>query len=129
MPRTAPQPAPPPVPSSTHSDLPVPRRGRTAVSMFPNNISNVDPTDYMWVKSHSNHTLCHKVASDVQPTRALFWIVGDIDSHCQILRYLVGKYPPLRFDQLVPERAPEDWTLQSIYCSGPLLDTPGLAAT
>ncbi|KAN0068388.1 hypothetical protein V8E54_013584 [Elaphomyces granulatus] len=30
----------------------------------------------------SNHTLCHKVASDVQPTRALFWIVGDIDSHC-----------------------------------------------
>ena len=82
MPRTAPQPAPPPVPSSTHSDLPVPRRGRTAVSMFPNNISNVDPTDYMWVKSHSNHTLCHKVASDVQPTRALFWIVGDIDSHC-----------------------------------------------
>jgi hypothetical protein len=50
--------------------------------MFTNNIINVDPTNYMWVKSHSNHTLCHKVAPDVQPTRALLWIVGDIDSHC-----------------------------------------------
>jgi hypothetical protein len=50
--------------------------------MFANNITNVDPTNYVWVKSHSNHTLCHKVASDVQPTRALLWIVGDIDSHC-----------------------------------------------
>jgi len=54
-------------------------RGRDAVAAFPNNISNYNPTNYMWVQSSSNHTLCHK--SPGRPKEALFWLVGDIDTH------------------------------------------------
>ncbi|KAN0070005.1 hypothetical protein V8E54_011586 [Elaphomyces granulatus] len=29
----------------------------------------------------SNYSLCHKTTGHVQPTQALLWIIGDIDSH------------------------------------------------
>jgi hypothetical protein len=31
-------------------------RGRLAVASFPNNIDNIDPTNYTWVKNFSNVT-------------------------------------------------------------------------
>lgn len=44
-------------------------RGRDAVSSFPNNVVNLDPSKYMWMKSNSNYTLCHKAPPHVEPTR------------------------------------------------------------
>src|SRR5882762_2359701 len=55
-------------------------QGRQAMASFPNNITNIDPADYMWVKDNSIHTLCHKAPLDVEPTQALLWLVGDIDT-------------------------------------------------
>jgi hypothetical protein len=72
-----PPPAPVPAPVESISRP----RGRRAVSAFANNIVNIDPTNYMWVKNNSNYTLCHKESAHTQPTRALLWIVGDVDSH------------------------------------------------
>ena len=54
-------------------------RGRDAIAAFPNNITNIDPNHYRWVPSSSNHTLCHKGSG--LPKEALFWLVGDIDTH------------------------------------------------
>src|SRR5882724_7002513 len=34
-------------------------QGRGAVASFPNNITNIDPANYTWVKGSSNYTLCH----------------------------------------------------------------------
>jgi hypothetical protein len=54
--------------------------GRQAIATFPNNITNIDPANYMWVKDNSIYTLCHKAPLDVEPTQALLWLVGDIMS-------------------------------------------------
>lgn len=54
-------------------------RGRDAIAFFPNNIANINPTDYTWVNDSSNYTLCHNTPGD--PTQALLWLVGDIDRH------------------------------------------------
>ncbi|KAN0076497.1 hypothetical protein V8E54_006639 [Elaphomyces granulatus] len=42
--------------------------GRQAIATFPNNITNIDPATYMWAPL------------DVEPTRALLWLVGDIEA-------------------------------------------------
>src|SRR6516162_3088466 len=57
---------------------PVQPQGRDAIATFSNNIINIKPANYMWVKKFSNHRLCHK---GPEPTQALLWLVGDIDSH------------------------------------------------
>ena len=54
-------------------------QGRDAFASFPNNITNINPADYTWVKGSSNYTLCHKTLEE--PIQALLWFVGDIDRH------------------------------------------------
>jgi hypothetical protein len=54
-------------------------QGTKAFAAFPNNLLNINPTQYMWVKRGSNYTLCHKGSE--QPRQARLWIVGDIDCH------------------------------------------------
>jgi hypothetical protein len=56
-------------------------QGRLAVNTFQNNIVKIDAANYVWLKTLSNYWPCHKGISAVQPTQALLWIVGDIDSH------------------------------------------------
>jgi len=54
-------------------------RGRDAIASFPNNITNINPANYTWIKGSSNYTLCHKASGE--PRQALLWFVGEIDSH------------------------------------------------
>ena len=54
-------------------------RGRDAIASFPNNVTNINPANYTWVKGSSNYTLCHDASSE--PTQALLWLVGNIDGH------------------------------------------------
>ncbi|KAN0077744.1 hypothetical protein V8E54_006048 [Elaphomyces granulatus] len=55
-------------------------QGRLALAQFPNNIVNVNPSDYIWVRNFSNYLLCHRTSETAAPPRrALFWIVGDLE--------------------------------------------------
>jgi hypothetical protein len=71
--------------SSAISAMPIERhfglrpRGRDAIASFPNNITNINPANYTWVKGTSNYTLCHNASGE--PTQALLWLVGNIDRH------------------------------------------------
>jgi hypothetical protein len=62
------------------SDAVVEPQGRLALASFGNNIVNVNPAQYVWVKNFSNFLLCHKASeAAAPPRRALFWIVGDLE--------------------------------------------------
>ena len=68
-------------PASPTTESIVELRGRLAVASFPNNIDNIDPANYVWVKNFSNYILCHKTSGPTsEPRQSLFWIVGDVDS-------------------------------------------------
>jgi len=60
------------------SDAVVEPQGRLALASFGNNIVNVNPAQYVWVKNFSN--FFHKASeAAAPPRRALFWIVGDLE--------------------------------------------------
>ena len=54
-------------------------QGRLAIDTFHNNITNIDASNYVWLKPFSNYSLCHKGVGLVQPTQTILWIVGDIN--------------------------------------------------
>lgn len=69
-------------PTTTPTTTPSPHpKGRLAIAQFPNNITNIKPTDYKWVKSSSIHDLCHKGKNNEQPKQAVLWLVGEVDEH------------------------------------------------
>lgn len=87
LPTVSPFPATSPVASAAPAASPVPAVplasppcGRQLIDTFSNNLINVLPADYMWSKDNSIYTLCHKATPDVEPKRALFWVVGEIDT-------------------------------------------------
>jgi hypothetical protein len=57
----------------------LPPRGQDAIASFPNNINNMNPSNYIWVRGSSNYTLCHN--STGEPAQALLWVVGNNDHH------------------------------------------------
>jgi hypothetical protein len=69
-------------PQAPVTPSPPPRKGRDAFGAFKNNVLNINPTDYMWVKNYSgNSKLCHKCSTSSEPVQAQLWIVGYLDSH------------------------------------------------
>jgi hypothetical protein len=55
--------------------------GRVAVESFSNNIDNINPADYRWVKNYSTYMLCHKKSestSQDDSQQALLWIVDSL---------------------------------------------------
>jgi hypothetical protein len=65
---------------SPANDAVVEPQGRLTLASFRNNVVNVNPAEYVWVKNFSNYMLCHKASEPAgPPRRALFWIVGDLD--------------------------------------------------
>ncbi|KAN0072431.1 hypothetical protein V8E54_009360 [Elaphomyces granulatus] len=69
-------------PEAPVTPSPSPRKGRDAFAAFKNNLLNINPTDYMWVKNYSgNSRLCRKCSPSSEPVQAQLWIVGYLDSH------------------------------------------------
>jgi len=90
-------------------------QGRLALAQFPNNIVNVNPSDYIWVRNFSNYLLCHRTSETAAPPRrALFWIVGDLE---KVSLSTAGPYSSWFVDIRLPP--PANKALSSIVKTGP----------
>ena len=69
-------------PEAPVTPSPPPPKGRHAFAAFKNNVLNINPTAYMWVKNSSGYSrLCHKCSPSSEPVQAHLWIVGSLERH------------------------------------------------
>jgi hypothetical protein len=87
-------------------------RGRDAIAAFPNNVTNINPTNYTWIRGSSNYTLCHETSGE--PTQALLWMVGNIENHSLDA---TTTYENWTVDVLLPTEA--DKALDNLLKTGP----------
>ena len=88
---------------SPANDAVVEPQGRLALASFRNNIVNVIPAQYVWVKNFSNFLLCHKASETAAPPRrALFWIIGDLE---KVSLATAGPYSSWFVDIRLPQAA------------------------
>ncbi|KAN0077940.1 hypothetical protein V8E54_006244 [Elaphomyces granulatus] len=100
---------------SPANDAAVEPQGRLALASFRNNIVNVIPAQYVWVKNFSNFLLGHKASETAAPPRrALFWIIGDLE---KVSLAMAGPYSSWFVDIRLPPATNK--ALSAIVKTGP----------